>query len=105
MNWHFAEAIRRRRPAYFDVYRGVAASVVGILAYRSALADSASIEVPDFRRKGDRDRYRSDDWNPDPTRKRPSDPWPSIEGKKEISRDALAYARKIWRGESRITKP
>ncbi|NLE46423.1 MAG: Gfo/Idh/MocA family oxidoreductase, partial [Chloroflexi bacterium] len=51
MNYHFAEAIRTNTPPYLDVYRGVAMSIVGPLAYRSALADSATIEVPDFRKR------------------------------------------------------
>ena len=97
MNYHFGEAIRKNEPPYLDVYRGVAMSIVGPLAYRSALNDSAPLEVPDFRKEAPRRKYAKDDWSPDPDRRRPGQPWPSIEGKKKLSPDALAYARKVWR--------
>ncbi len=97
MNRHFADAIRTGKPPWMDVYRGVTMSLVGILAYRSALNDSNTLDVPDFRRKADRERFRADDWNPDPTKKRPSDPWCSILGKVTPTREQLACARKIWR--------
>jgi len=51
MNYHFAQAIKTGEPPYFDVYRGVAMSIVGILAYRSALDNSNTFAVPDFRIK------------------------------------------------------
>ena len=35
MNYHFANAIRSGKPPYPDVYRGVAMSIIGPLAYRS----------------------------------------------------------------------
>ena len=97
MNYHFGEAIRRNEPPYLDVYRGVAMSIVGPLAYRSALDDSAPLEVPDFRKEAPRRKYAKDDWSPDPDRRRPGQPWPSIEGKKTMSPEAVAYARKVWR--------
>ena len=96
MNYHFASAIRSGEPPYLDVYRGVAMSVVGPLAYRSALNDSNTVDVPDFRRKAVRDQYRHDDWNPDPARRREGYPWPSILGDVKIDKRALAYARKVW---------
>ena len=36
---HFAEAIRSGQQPFLDVYRGVSMSIVGILAWRSALND------------------------------------------------------------------
>jgi predicted dehydrogenase len=97
MNYHFARAIRRNVQPWMDVYRGVAMSIVGILAYRSALDDSNTVEVPDFRKKPERDRYRQDDWSPDPTCRRNTDPWPSVLGKIVPTRRQLACARKTWR--------
>jgi len=97
MNHEFAQAIRTNTPPFLDVYRGVAMSIVGILAYRSALADSAPLEVPDFRKKAARDKYRRDHWNPDPTQRKKGDPWPSILGEVKPTRQGLAYARKIWK--------
>jgi len=97
MNYHFAEAIRRGEPPYWDVYRGVAASIVGVLAYRSALNDSCTLEVPDFRKKSMRQAYAQDHWQPDPTCRKEGDPWPSVRGEVPIARRALSYARKIWK--------
>ncbi|MBI3970147.1 MAG: Gfo/Idh/MocA family oxidoreductase [Chloroflexi bacterium] len=95
-SYHFARAIRGEEPPYWDVYRGVAASIAGILAYRSALNDSNSVEVPDLRQKAVRDRYRDDHWSPDPTRRREGDPWPSVLGDVKPSAEGLAYAREVW---------
>ncbi|MGC9317224.1 MAG: Gfo/Idh/MocA family protein [Armatimonadota bacterium] len=94
MNYHFAEAIRRNEPPFLDVYRGVTMSIIGPLAYRSALSDSNTIDVPDFRREEDRVVYEGDDWRPDP---REGDPWPSIEGRKEPTEEQVAFCREVWR--------
>ena len=45
---HFANAIRSGKQPYLDVYRGVAMSSVGILAWRSALEDGRPFAIPDF---------------------------------------------------------
>ena len=95
--YHFADAIRKKKQPYMDVYRGVAMSIVGIQAYRSALAGGATVEVPDFRKEAVRKQYAKDDWSPDPARRKPGQPWPSIEGNKKPSAFALNYARKIWK--------
>jgi predicted dehydrogenase len=97
MNFHFADAIRKNEPPFLDVYRGVAMSIVGPLAFRSALDDSNTVEVPDFRKASVRRKYARDDWSPDPTRRKKGDPWPSVLGNVRPSGEALAYARKIWR--------
>lgn len=96
MNYHFAEAIRTGEPPYWDVYRGVAASIVGILAYRSALQDSSPLEVPDFSDADARRLYADDHWSPDPVTRKPGDPWPSVLGDIQPSPEALAYARACW---------
>ena len=97
MNYHFAEAIRRNEPPYLDVYRGVAMSCVGILASKSALSDSNTFEVPNFRDKKARAKYAKDDWNPNPLRRKPGSPWPSITGEIKPARMGMEYAKKIWR--------
>jgi hypothetical protein len=56
-NLHFANAIRSGKPPFLDVYRGVAMSSVGILAWKSALEDGAPFEVPDFRKESSRNRF------------------------------------------------
>jgi len=97
MNYHFAEAIRTGKQPFLDVYRGVAMSIVGILAYRSALDNSNTIEIPDFRKKSERKKYKNDHWNPDPTQKKKGDPWPSITGKVTPTEKGIRYARKNWK--------
>lgn len=97
MNYHFAEAIRRNEHPYLDVYRGVAMSAVGILAYRSALNDSITFEVPNFRDKATRAKYANDHWSPNPLTRKEGDPWPSILGDIKPTQMGLEYARKIWR--------
>ncbi len=99
MNYHFAQAIRTGKQPYLDVYRGVAMSCVGILAYRSALNDSNTVEVPDFRERAIRAKYAKDNWSPDPTKHKKGDPWPSVEGLREIDPKGLRYAKKIWRAK------
>ncbi len=94
MNYHFAQAIRTGKPPFLDVYRGVTMSIIGPLAYRSALDDSNTVEVPDFRREADRERYEDDDWRPDP---REGNPWPSIEGRKQPTAEQLEFSREVWR--------
>ena len=96
MNYHFAEAIRTGEQPYLDVYRGIDMSLVGILAYRSALNDSAPIEVPDFRKESVRKKHERDDWTPDPRRRKKGQPWPSVLGNLKPSEKAKALARKIW---------
>ena len=96
MNYHFAQAIRTGQQPYLNVYRGVALSVVGILAYRSALHDSRLIEVPGFRDKPSRTQYAEDHWTPDPDRRQPGQPWPSVLGDIHPPEEGLAYARKVW---------
>lgn len=63
-NYFFAKAIRTGKQPYLDVYRGVAMSVVGILAWKSALQDGAPFAMPDFRKETDRRRVAKDTWSP-----------------------------------------
>jgi predicted dehydrogenase len=95
--YHFAEAIRRGEQPYLNVYRGVAMSIVGILAYRSALQDSNTVDVPDFRNTEVRGDYAKDDWNPDPAQRKEGHPWPSVLGDIQPPEEGVAYARKVWR--------
>ena len=97
MNYHFAESIRKNESPYLDVYRGVVMSIVGPLAYRSALDNSSVLNIPDFRIESTRNEYEIDDWSPDPIRSGKGQPWPSIEGKKDITAEALEYATVNWK--------
>ena len=93
-SFHFARAIRSGEAPFLDVYRAVAMSSVGILAWRSALRDGQPLEVPDFRDEAQRAPYEDDTWSPwaggDP--RAPS----SIQADREPSAEAMARARKIW---------
>jgi predicted dehydrogenase len=59
----FADAIRTGELPYFDVYRGVAATLAGLCAHRSALDGWTPVEVPDLRSPMERERCKSDDWS------------------------------------------
>ena len=96
-NHAFAEAIRKKEPPYLDVYRGVEMSIVGVLAWRSALDDSTPVEVPDFRKESARRKYRSDHGSPDPACDKKHRLPCSILGEIKPSREALAFSREVWR--------
>jgi len=49
-----------------DVYQALDMSLPGIFAYRSILANSNSVDVPDFRNKSERDSFRCDNKSTDP---------------------------------------
>lgn len=93
---YFAEAIRRNEQPFLDVYRGIDMSIIGILAYRSALNNSASEDVPDFRDEAARKKYENDNWSPDPERRAPGQPAPSICGNVQITDDARRFAELTW---------
>ncbi len=96
-NYYFAQAIRSGEPPYLDVYRGVAMSVVGILAWKSVLDNGASYTVPDFRDETARRAYENDHWQP-MNLDDPNAPPISSRGKqREVIPAALDKARKIWR--------
>ena len=96
-SFHFAEAIRTGKPPFLNVYRGVAMSSVGILAWKSALQDGQPFDVPDFRSETRRKRYENDNWSPWPERARPGQPPASILGRLKPAKKDLAFARKVWK--------
>jgi predicted dehydrogenase len=59
--YYFAREILTGAKAPFDIFSGCDVTLPGILARRSALEGGRPLEVPDFRKKKDRDRYRDDD--------------------------------------------
>ena len=59
----FARAMHTGEPPYFDVYRGVIASLVAICGLRSLLRGSVPVAIPDLRQEDVRHEYESDDWN------------------------------------------
>ena len=60
--YYFAREILTGEKGPFDIYGGCDVTIPGIQALRSSLEGGKPMEVPDFRKKADRDRYRSDDW-------------------------------------------
>ncbi len=60
--YYFAREILFGEKGPFDVYGGSDVTIPGIQALRSQCEGGKPMEVPDFRKKADRDRYRSDDW-------------------------------------------
>jgi predicted dehydrogenase len=95
-SFHFAEAIRSGEPPFLDVYRGVAMSSVGIVAWKSALADGAPVALPDFRDEASRAAVADDHFSPWPADAGPGQPPPSIRGFREPHPDGLARGRTIW---------
>ncbi len=94
--YNFAEAIRSGEPPWCNVYRGLAMSVVGIQAWRSALENGAPFEIPDFSKEEQRAKYENDHWSPFPEDAGPGQPPPSITGWPKPTARQLAAARKVW---------
>lgn len=96
-NFHFANAIRSGEQPFLNVYRGVAMSSVGILAWKSALEDGRPFEVPDFSKEASRQAYENDHWSPWPEHAGPGQPPPSILGTPTPSPEAVAFAQEVWK--------
>lgn len=92
----FADAVRTGEPPFFDVVRSVTLSVVGVLGHRSALEDSAPVDVPDLTDPDQRAKHATDSWSPDPTVAGPGQPPPSVRGFVEPSAEDLETAHRIW---------
>ncbi len=88
-SFHFAQAIRTGVQPFLNVYRAIDMTIIGILGYRSALENSTTFTIPDFRQREIRDKYRYDDWNPNPRLHRPGMPLPSVRGKITPSASAI----------------
>ena len=98
-NYEFVNAIRSGKQPYLDVYRGVAMSSVGILAWKSALQNGAPFELPDWKKESSRTKYENDQWSPFPSHanRQPNQPPPSVLGMNKPSAANLARARKVWK--------
>ena len=92
---YFASAIRGECAPDIDVYQAVDMTSIGILGYKSALEHGAPQEVVDFRDKVARERFRGDDWNPDPARPCANKPLPSVLGKIDVPPEELAKFREL----------
>jgi predicted dehydrogenase len=96
-NFEFSRAIKTRRPPFLDVYRGVAMSSVGILAWKSALEEGRPFDMPDFRKESSRKNVEEDRWSPWPKDAGPGQPPPSLSGNVAPSAAGMANAKKVWK--------
>ncbi|HQL64666.1 MAG TPA: Gfo/Idh/MocA family oxidoreductase, partial [bacterium] len=60
VNWYFSQAIKTGEQPFFNVYRGVTISSVGILGWKSALEDGKPYNIPDFKKEEERKKYEND---------------------------------------------
>ncbi|MCE7986950.1 MAG: gfo/Idh/MocA family oxidoreductase [Caldilinea sp. CFX5] len=95
-NFHFANAIRTGEQPYLDVYRGVAMSSVGILAWKSSLEEGRPYAVPDFRNEASRHQVANDHWSPWPQDAGPGQPPPSVRGFIQPTAESIAFGKEIW---------
>ncbi len=100
-NFEFAQAIRRGEQPYLDVYRGVAMSSVGILAWKSVLADGAAFEVLDFRDEDARAAVENDDASPFRSHVGPRLPASVLGEREPTAEDLAAFAGAV--GETGIS--
>jgi predicted dehydrogenase len=95
-NHYFAQAIRSGEQPYLNVYRGVAMSAIGILAWKSVLHDGAGYAVPDFSREESRRAYENDHWRPLDLDDPHAPPVSSRGKQREVMPEYLDEARRIW---------
>jgi len=95
-NFHFANAIHRGEQPYLNVYRGVAMSSVGILAWKSSLDEGRPYTVPNFQDETSRQAVADDHWSPWPEDAGPGQPPPSIRGLLQPTAESIAWGREIW---------
>lgn len=95
----FVDAIRTGTQPFFDVYRGLQMSCLGILAYRSALNRNVSLDVPSFRDAAELAPYEGDNWTCDPAEAGDGQPLPSVLGEIEkprrLRQRVAKWARKL----------
>ena len=56
----FIKCVRENKPHPFDIYFSTRMSSVAILGHRSLLEYGVPYDIPDFKNKADRDKYRND---------------------------------------------
>ncbi len=57
---HFLRYLRDEEKPFYDVYNAVALSATSIMSWYSMLLDGKQLDIPDFRKKEDREKYRND---------------------------------------------
>ena len=96
-NYHFAQAIRTGKQPYLNVYRGVAMSCVGILAWKSVLDKGNSYEVPDFSRESSRKKWANDAWRPMDLDDPKAPPISSRGRDRGLLPEGVKRARRVWK--------
>jgi predicted dehydrogenase len=96
-SYHFAQAIRSGEQPYLNVYRALDMTLVGIQAWKSALANGAPYEIPDMRQEAPRQEYEGEDWSPFAEDVGPDQPPQSIRSRVEPTEEQLEEARRVWR--------
>ena len=73
---YFLAAIRGEEDGrkIIDVYQALDMTLPGTLAYRSIMEGNIPIDIPDFRKKQAREKYRNDHWCCDPKKARKGQP-------------------------------
>ncbi len=80
-----------------DVYTAVDMGIVGILAYRSALAGGAPVDVPNLRNPEEREKWREDHKSSNPKISHGEDLLPCApEGNREYPDSVYEEIRQIW---------
>ena len=95
--WHFCEKLLGNPEAdIVDVYEAMNMWLPGHFAYRSLLAGGVTMEIPDMRKKEDRDKWRDNEECTDPEimgDKR----WPRYsKGEAEIPDEVYDMVKKEW---------
>ncbi len=62
--YYFARQILFGEPAPFDIYTASDCTIPGLLAYRSSEEGGIPFDVPDFRNKRERSKYKNDHFGP-----------------------------------------
>ena len=62
MLYHFADTFYNGAPLFWNIYAACDVTLAGIMAVKSEKSGGVPVEVPDFRKKEVRDRYRADDF-------------------------------------------
>jgi hypothetical protein len=61
--YYFARQILSGEAGPFDIYGASDVTIPGILAFRSSCEGGRTFDVPDFRKRADRDAWRTDNWD------------------------------------------
>ncbi|MCL2815004.1 MAG: Gfo/Idh/MocA family oxidoreductase [Oscillospiraceae bacterium] len=98
--YHFINCVRENTQPFFDLYKSVALSSVGIVAWKSVLQGGIPLEIPDFADEKARAEYENDTFNPFPhfsEDKRVTPSAPAGTAARGITEADYEKARNDWR--------